>query len=817
MAGPVVCGAVEHWAFQPVAKIEVSAPPGPSAIDSFVRGRLAEAGLHPAPPADRVTLIRRLFLDMHGLPPSPERVEEFVSSDDPRAYARLVDEVLASPRYGERWAQHWLDIVRYADTHGFEVNTPRENAWPYRDYVIDAFNNDKPYDRFVFEQLAGDAVRTDEALGFLVAAAALLPGQIGDDDASIRLARQDELNEIIVATSETFLALSVGCARCHDHKFDPIAQRDYYAMQAFFAGIEYGDRPYGDPRRLETLERLGATIAEKRVQLDAIELEGAPGRNLLIDDEDLQRVKVLRRKRGHSNNPAGTARGYRDDAGDARRLPNMSGGSFSWWSPQTGKDVLAYRPRLKGRFRIWLSWGVHGGGTHTRDARYVLDHDGNVDSLDGQEEIAVVDQYCLSGVKEHVTEKEALWSGFLNAGVHSLQESTEIFVRMGDTGTVVTADAIILQEVTGTEAVGAESISLAGKVSAKTIRSIRAVSAELQAARRARREATKGPKVFAGKSRDPDATHLLYRGDPEQKRERIGPAVLRALGELSLEPSAPERLRRVALANWVASEDNPLTARVMANRVWQYHFGTGLVDTPSDFGLNSAKPSHPQLLDWLAGELIRSGWSVKHLQRLILLSQTYRQSSRIDPRGVAVDADSRLLWRFPSRRLEAEAIRDSMLLVSGQLNLKTGGPGFNFFKTRGGLTGFPPVVEFGAEEHRRMIYSHKIRMEPVPVFGAFDCPDAGQAQPLRNQSVTAIQALNLFNSSFVLEKAGAFAERLTGERDELAEQVEQAFRLALGRGSTEPEREAARKTVEEHGLTTLCRVLFNTSEFLFLP
>ncbi|NIP96514.1 MAG: DUF1549 domain-containing protein, partial [Akkermansiaceae bacterium] len=263
--------AKPHWAFQPLSQEVPPAGGDRHPIDAFIRARLHPAGLSPAPSADRTTLIRRLFFDLHGLPPSPEQVNAFRASHDPQAYSKLVDDLLGSPRYGERWAQHWLDLVRYADTHGFEVNTERPNAWPYRDYVIRAFNEDLPYNQFIFQQLAGDSVGEDAATGFLVASAVLLPGQIGKDDASKRLARQDALDEIIMATGDTFLALSIGCARCHEHKFDPVSQRDYYTMQAFFAGVEYGERPLRDPAVEARLAGLNERIATLRKRLDGIE------------------------------------------------------------------------------------------------------------------------------------------------------------------------------------------------------------------------------------------------------------------------------------------------------------------------------------------------------------------------------------------------------------------------------------------------------------------------------------------------------------------------------------------------------------------
>lgn len=331
-------------------------------------------------------------------------------------------------------------------------------------------------------------------------------------------------------------------------------------------------------------------------------------------------------------------------------------------------------------------------------------------------------------------------------------------------------------------------------------------------------------KVFAGTFRTPDAIHLLNRGDPEQPQELVAPAVLSALGDVTLPHDTPEQQRRKSLAEWITSPQNPLTARVMVNRIWQGHFGAGLVATPSDFGRNGMKPTHPELLDWLAAEFIRSGWDMKHLHRLILNSATYRQSSRtggsetVSAKAASIDADVRLLWRFPSRRLEAEAIRDSMLAVSGQLNLKMHGRGYNLFDQRGGLSGFDPIEIFTPENQRRMIYAHKVRREPETVFGAFDCPDAGQSTATRRASTTPIQALNLFNSRFTLVQSEAFAERLKKEtRQDLILQIQHAYILALSRLPNLAETNDALPVVRKHGLSTLCRTLLNSNEFLFLP
>ena len=997
---------LEHWSFQPLRQFPKSQASGETwqlgdkagEIDRFVKANLAEHGLKASSKANRRTLVRRLYFVMTGLPPTPEEVAEFVAYEDPTAFARVVEKLLSSPRYGERWAQHWLDVVRYADTHGFEVNTPRENAWPYRDYVIRAFNEDKPYDQFIREQLAGDAYEEDAATGFLVAAAVLLPGQIGKDEESKRLARQDSLDEIIVGTSATFLGLTIGCARCHDHKFDPITARDYYALQAFFAGVRYGDRPIQDAaqqERMAAASKLNERINDLETKLLNFEPRTFTGRALIIDEEDKERITFLKSPNGPGSNQAGTIRGYRDDVGSSVRIGNISKGRYTWWNNTPGQDVLTYNPSVAGQFHLWLSWGAHGSGVHTRDARYVLDDDGDLATTTDQREVAKIDQYYVAGIAQGTTEKKPLWSGLSYAGTVELNESSKLIVRGGETGTGITADVIVLQETDPSSNSGpAQSVS--GKVqrvltmlpqlrqpvnaqrnterflpvsakflrfttfetidnnkhepcidelevyeSSQSTRNIAlaslgtvatssgnssetgkhqlkhvndgqysndrswisnkhgggwvqlqfpamakidrvvwgrdrtskfkdrlptkyrietskdgkewttaashddrvpigtpfdpnrtllqnqtsesngdpsAILGELEKLTKQKTELETVQTVYGGQFGTPEQTFVLRRGDPEQRVTEISPAVPALFEHAAISEDTPEQQRRIRLAEWIADAANPLTARVMANRIWQYHFGQGLVTSPSDFGLNGSRPSHPELLDWLASEFITSGWSVKHVHRLILLSSTWQQSSFIDANSATIDGDNRWLSRFSARRLEGEAIRDCMLSVTGELNLTTGGPGFNFFKTRGGLSGFPEVDEFSPKEMRRMIYSHKIRMERVPVFGAFDCPDAGQATPVRTDSTTAIQALNLFNSPFVSDRAAKLADRIKREQpDDSQGQVERAFELALARVPSPIERSESTRVVNKHGLATLCRVLFNSSEFLFIP
>ncbi|MDE2715121.1 MAG: DUF1549 domain-containing protein [Verrucomicrobiota bacterium] len=441
--------AETHWSFQPMKSATV--PDDVHPIDYFIERKLKKNQLAFSPPADRSTLLRRATLDLTGLPPTLKSTNMFLKNKQPTnvAFEDALQTLLTSPRYGERWAQHWLDVVRYADTHGFEVNTPRANAWPYRDYVIRAFNEDKPYNQFAFEQIAGDSVGEQAGTGFLVAAAVLLPGQIGKDEASKRAARQDSLDEIIVGTCDTFLGLTVGCARCHDHKFDPITQKDYYAMQAFFAGVTYGERLFETEATSEnqaTTKLLTERIQKLDLQLRSFEPDVFSGRTILIDDEDSQFTTHLKDKEGHGSNPVGTKRGYVKDPGDEKRLPNLSRGRYTWWTHKPDEDVFTYNPSATGRFRIWLSWGTHGSGVHTRDARYVLDRDGNLKTKDDQQEIAKIDQYYFSGIFKGETEKRPLWSGIYDAGTHELTKKSRIILRGGKTGTAITADVIILQE-----------------------------------------------------------------------------------------------------------------------------------------------------------------------------------------------------------------------------------------------------------------------------------------------------------------------------------------------------------------------------------
>ena len=794
----------DHWSFKPVQTASASSEP--RSIDAFIDAKLAEKRLHRSPPADAVSLIRRITFDLTGLPPTPEEVHEFQGEHlrNPQSAIRnVVDRLLASPRYGERWAQHWLDVVRYADTHGFEVNTERPNAWPYRDYVIRAFNNDTPYDQFIKEQIVGDAMGQDAATGFLVTASVLLPGQIGKDEPSKRLARQDSIDEIVTNIGQTFLGLSVGCARCHDHKFDPISAKDYYSMQAFVAGVEYGDRPLRTPEAeaaRQEAAQLKARLTEIDRQLSAFVPLAQSGaeRPRVNFQKNVDRFPPVKTRRLRFTVRATMSNNLREPCIDELEVFTTDGKNLSPDATVTssGDTIVANRHDLKflndgeyGNSRSWMS-NEKGGG-------WVILEFASVQTIDrvvwGRDRLGKFKDRLAIDYQIEVASESGEWTCVADSS------DRRSFDPKDKKEPAFTTAGLSPDEASAAKALMTERKPLEAKVKA----------------------ATGAQKAFAGTFRTPDDIHLLNRGDPEQPVEPVAPAVLSSLGKLTLSRDADEQKRRLALADWIASPTHPLTARVMVNRLWQGHFGIGLVETASDFGRMGTPPTHPGLLDWLAAEFIDSGWSVKHMHRLIMTSETYRQSSGSaieNRRPLEVDADARLLWRYPGRRLEAESIRDSILAVSGQLNPKMYGRGYDLFDKRGGLSGFNPVEHFTGDGLRRMIYAHKVRRETEAVFGAFDCPDAGQSTARRIESTTPIQALNLFNSPFTLDQAAAFAERVKNEagNDETA-QIHRAYQLALSRDATPEELNDALPLIKTHGLAILCRALFNSNEFLFVP
>ncbi|HEX4951625.1 MAG TPA: PSD1 and planctomycete cytochrome C domain-containing protein [Blastocatellia bacterium] len=694
----------QHWAWQAIKRPVVPTIRNPQStirnpIDPFVAARLAQAKLTMSPEADRRTLIRRLYFDLTGLPPTPERVQQFVNSRDPKAYEKLVDELLASPRYGERWARHWLDVVHYGDTHGYDKDKPRPNAWPYRDYVIRAFNEDKPYARFVEEQIAGDVLYPNtrdgiQALGFLAAGPWDFIGHAELPESKIdgKIARHLDRDDMVANTIGTFTSVTVHCAQCHNHKFDPVTQEDYYSLQSVFAALDRADKKYFPN---------DAALTAKFNQLDGRQRDLA------------ERKRVIERDAAKAAGEAVTK--LDAQIAEATKKPNNE------------EEVKALRTK-----RAQLVDAAMKPETRTeRDAF-------NVELAQLSKELATFPQ------------PEVVYAGTVHYG----------------TGTFV-----------GTGASG-------GK---------------------------------------PRPIFLLARGQVTTPGREVGSGALAMLSfqpaRFALPKDAPEGERRAALAHWITDKSNPLTWRSIVNRVWQYHFGAGLVTTPNDFGHNGAKPSHPELLDWLASEFRDTGGSLKKLHKLIVMSATYRQTSNPQS-AIQTPQSNELLWRQNRRKLEAEAVRDAVLAVSGKLDLTMGGAGWQDFMIE--RPEHSPHYEYGladpndSKTWRRSIYRFIVRSQTQPWMTALDCADPSMRVDKRNESLSPLQALALLNNGFMIMQSQHFAARLQQEKPhDLAAQIERAIWLAFGRKATPTEQQKYAAFARNYGLPNLCRVLLNLNEFAF--
>jgi len=784
--------ADDHWAFASVKRPPVPATVGRTAIDKIVVTKLAEKGLTPSPAADRRTLVRRLKFDLLGLPPTPEEVDAFVRDPDPSAYEKLVERYLASPHFGERWARHWLDVVRYADSHGFEMNNPRPTAYHYRDYVIRAFNADVPFDRFVREQLAGDALGADAATGFLVAGPW---DQVKSPDPVLTAnQRADELHDLIGTAGSAFLGLTVACARCHDHKFDPIPAEDYYRVKAVFAGVQHGERPVRLPNapdpKVES-DRLMVQLAEVESRLAALEPLADPA---AVKPRRLPVSALLNTERFA---PV-TAKAVRFTVEATNQAePCIDELEVFTAGPRSRNVALGVKPRSGGDY-------PNGGSIHKlehlTDGKY-----GNgrswISNTAGRGWVEV--EFAEPVRIDRVTWARDREGKYADRTPTRYRVEVSLDVKKWQ---VVASSADRLP--VGDKAPSPPALAAADQLEWANL------NRQRTDLRKRLTDAARGAVAYAGRFTAPEAVHRLGRGDVTQKREAVGPGALTEIGTpLDIPDAASDVERRKAFAAWVTNPKHPLTARVVVNRLWHWHYGTGLVDTPSDFGKNGGRPSHPELLDWLASELVEKGWSLKHVHRLIVTSDTYRQASAHRPDAAAKDAQARLLWRFPPRRLEAEVLRDSMLAVSGKLDPTMYGPGFDLFEPNTNYVRvYTPKTTFGPAEFRRMVYQHRPRMQPDDTFGAFDCPDGGQVAPRRTVSITPLQALNLLNSPFVVQQAGFFAGRV--EKD--ADPVVGAFRLAFQRSPRAEELAAARELVAKHGLPALCRALLNANEFVFV-
>jgi len=778
-----------HWSFQPINGEDLE----DKTIDDLIEEKRKEKGLTSSPRADRRTLIRRLYLVLHGMPPTPAEVEKFLADQSPEdeSWGDLVDRALASPRFGERIGRRWLDVVRFAESNGFETNRERPNAYHFRDYVIDSFNRDKPYDQFIREQIAGDTLGVDVGTGFLVAGSYDI---VKSPDINLTLMqRQDELTDMVNTTGTTFLGLTIGCAKCHDHKFDPISQKDFYAFQAVFTGVGYGDRPLkktmSEEMKKEASE-LRLELAANQAALENFRKKAATSKEELatnlrdpvnatsnVEEFRTTRAKFVRFTIQQTNasqpcidelmiydpigrnvalgaipTASGSLKGY-----EIHKLEHINdgetGNKHSWICDQkSGWVQLEFKTPESIERIVWAR-----------------DRDGNFADR-------IATNYLIEGSLDGVT-WDLLASSSDRRSFHTKIDPNGFLTKLPPT------------------------MAEAARELMAQIRDRKTRLASLES----------GQQAWIANFSKPGKTHRLHRGDPLAKREEVAPDTLAVMGTLGMSLDEAEQDRRVKIADWIASSENPLTARVMANRLWQFVFGTGIVDTPSDFGLNGTRPTHPELLDWLASRFITSGWSSKNLLRLILNSEAFQQSSQPLVESAKIDAGGRYLWRFPPRRLEAEAIRDSILAVCGTLNLvNTSGPGFYLLEVdRENVVHYRPKEMTGPDEWRRMVYMVKIRQEQDGVFGAFDCPDGNQVVPSRSRSTTPLQALNLFNSTFVIQQADWLTRRIGSD-------PAKAFDYLYGRPATREELEDASTFIAAHGMQAFCRAMLNTNELLFI-
>ncbi|PYK99306.1 MAG: hypothetical protein DME19_09160 [Verrucomicrobia bacterium] len=858
----------DDWGFQPLKRPLIPASPGTqhatlNPLDAFIHARLAEHDIAPAPEADKRTLLRRVYFDLIGLPPAPEEMRAFLTDRSPDAYPHAVDRLLASPRYGERWARLWMDAAHFAETHGHDQDRIRTNAWPYRDYLIASFNSDKPYPRFVQEQIAGDALFPDDpqavvALGFIAAG----PW----DESSLRDIREDTIDrqigryldrdDMVTTVMQTFTSTTVQCARCHDHKFDPIPQADYYALQAVFAGVDRANRIYdanpAEHARRQALLRLHKrvergdrsvllaadtlrevanwerTLAERKVEWKALEPQtfvsvgGAAASPLpaltavrleVLTNDSLPRQGPGRQDNGNLHLSEFQVLLFESGATQPRELPlvnpsadfNQSGWTIDHALDRNEKTAWGIHPRVgeahQAVFELKVPLLVPSGATLT----FVLKQLHGEGHLIGRPRLSVTDVRPPARAR------------LLPADIERILAAPP--PRRSD-GQQATLAAFFLKEKIAAE------LALLPKPSL-----VYAAAPDFE------------PDGGLKPAGAPRPVHLLKRGDINKPLGPASPGALACVGALparfELADGNDEGMRRAALARWLTHPDNPLTWRSIVNRVWHHHFGRGLVDTPNDFGRMGGRPSHPELLDWLAVWFRdEARGSLKQLHRLIVTSATYRQSSTPVGRASSrawipsqqgssgasphhFDQDNRLLWRMNRTRLDAEQVRDAILQISGCVDLRMGGPSDMQFDLQPGIHVTPKVdyTKFDVASpaaRRRSVYRFLFRTLPDPFLDALDCPAGDQLTPVRNAGVTVQQALAMWNSAFVAYYAERFAARLESLAKPARDRIALACELALNRPPSREEIEDFTAYAEKHGFANLCRLIFNSNEFMFI-
>jgi hypothetical protein len=860
----------DWWSFRPLTapRIPNIAPSGfpiRNPIDAFVAAEWQRRGLHGSPEADRRTLIRRVTFDLTGLPPTAEEMEAFLSDSDPFAYENLVDRLLDSPRYGERWARHWLDAVHYGDTHGYDKDKLRPHAWPYRDYVIRAFNEDKPYRQFVLEQLAGDHIEPNsrdgiEALGFLACGPFDFVGQIEVAEGTLekQRVRNIDRDDMVATAMNTFVSMTAQCARCHDHKFDPIRQEDYYSLQSVFAAVDRADRAYD--MDVDVARQRAALIDERRSsqqQIDELEKEfqAAGGEPLAAIDREIDSLRQQMTQQrpieygyhsaissdpnetkwvqvdlgqSHHVTRIGLAAAYDDFGGigagfgfplrfrieassdpaflddvsvlvsrESEDFPNP-GTAIAWW------DVDAPNARF---IRVTATRLAH----RTQDYIFAL---AELFALDAQGNHVARD---VSVQAMDSIEAPPRWrASNLTDGKHPTVSEQEAEPKLDSLKK--DRQALLISRL------GQSRFDLLERLKVERQRIDDAVD-RLPPQQKVYAAATHftGTGSFQPTMGKPRPIRMLHRGMESQPGDEVEPATLNCIqglsGKWDLDPHAVESRRRQALAEWVVDPRNALTWRSIVNRVWHHHFGKGIVESLNDFGRMGSLPTHPELLDWLALEFRDGKQSFKDLHRWIVTSSTYRQSSAHSEDQARIDAGNQYLWRMQRRRLEAEAIRDSVLHVAGKLRLEMGGPGFQVFGLIEDHSPHYLYDQYNPDEettHRRAIYRFIVRSVPDPWMTTLDCADATLLTDRRSETLTALQALSLLNNRFMLRMSEHFAARVEKTSRDPDAQIDVAFRWALQRDPNDEERAALRALREKSGLSNVCRALFNSNEFVFV-
>lgn len=839
-------------------------------IDAFVAAKHAELKLGHAAEADRHTLIRRLYFDLIGLPPTPEQIESFATDKNPQAYEKLVDSLLDSPQFGERWARHWLDVVHFGETHGYDKDQPRPNAWPYRDYVIRAFNEDRPYARFIEEQIAGDVLYPGtrdglEALGFIAAGPWDLIGHIEVPESKTdgKIARHLDRDDMVTNTIQSFASLTIQCAQCHNHKFDPILQEDYYSLQSVFAAVDRADQRYdAEPqvaaKRL-ALEGVKKKLTEDRAAIDARIRETA-GERLTRLDEQIAAQQALAKQATypaehgyHSGIEAkpDVVKWVQVDLKEPAKLSkvvlhachddfNNIGDGFGF--PVRYTIDLSNDPEFKTEV-VSLVDHTDSDVANPKLAPVVIEAAGKAGRY-----IRLTARRLSSRLPTDfifsLSELEAFDSDGKNLArdceVTSL-DSIEAPNRWRRSNLVDglfpsspggTAESLLRLEAerktlvaNSTSASDREAIAKLDQVEKENAESIANLPPQLLSYIGAVHTGS-GNFIGTGASAGrPRPIHVLHRGNINQPGKEVLPGTISAISTLPSRFDLPEGhsegARRAALAKWLSNPNNPLTWRSIVNRVWHYHFGRGIVDSPNDFGRNGRLPSHSELLDWLATEFRDSGGSLKSLHRLIVTSATYRQASESNADlAREVDAENRFLWKSNRRKLEAEELRDAVLVLAGKLNRTMYGPSFRDFVVD--KPEHSPHYEYhlhdpeDVKSHRRSVYRFLVRSQPQPFMAALDCADPSMQVDKRNESQSALQALALLNNGFMVSMSKHFAERLEKLPGDLEAKVERGYFEAMGHRPSEEQKDGLVTYAKAYGLPNMCRVLLNLNEFVFV-